>query len=536
MSSSKISGSPLPEQQGVFTRASSGLVRQVRTVDIMFYGWEQIGIAYIIFIVAAWQFYPGANLELATLFATVTGVLLAICYAFVSVVYPRSGGDYVAVSRALTPGLGMVLTMSLAFWQIFYIGVNGVFVPKYGLAPMISTLGIQMHSSGLISVGVWLAGRWGLFTGGTVVIVFFGLLQARGLGAYFKWQRWSSYVAIAGLLFTILILILAAAGVFNFAHNFNSLAGPNAYQHVLQAAKQAGDNLSPHFSFKETAFFALWPAFSLWFAVLSVSFAGEVKDTQRSQIIGMNAAIVTMGIAFVALFWLYQDVFGSKFILASSMLPASKFPLPASPYVNLFTGIAGGSPVLTVLTSTWVIAILFFVGGTTLIYASRTLLAWSLDGMAPRWFSEVSERHHTPKWNILFCCAVSEIFVFLYAFTSLISALGGFLGQCIPFIGLSITAILLPATRKDDFEGSSVAYRVGRVAVLSIVGVASLVGVVFVFWRLLVDNNYGANGSLSIWSTVGIFILGWIWYGVFRVVQKRRGVDMSLRFNEIPVE
>jgi amino acid transporter len=85
----------------------------------MFYGWEQIGIAYIIFIVFAWQFYPGANLALATLIATVTGIFLAICYAFVSVVYPRSGGDYVASSRALTPAVGMVLSMSLAFWQIF---------------------------------------------------------------------------------------------------------------------------------------------------------------------------------------------------------------------------------------------------------------------------------------------------------------------------------------------------------------------------------------------------------------------------------
>ena len=124
--------------------------------------------------------------------------------------------------------------MSLAFWQIFYIGVNGVFVPKYGLAPMLSTLGIQLHSSGLISVATWLSGHWGLFAGGTFIIVFFGLLQSRGLGTYFKWQRYSSYLAIAGLLFTILILILAAAGVFNFVHNFNSLAGPNAYQHVLQ--------------------------------------------------------------------------------------------------------------------------------------------------------------------------------------------------------------------------------------------------------------------------------------------------------------
>ena len=92
------------------------------------------------------------------------------------------------------------------------------------------------------------------------------------------------------------------------------------------------------------------------------------------------------------------------------------------------------------------------------------------------------------------------------------------------------------ATRKDDFESSSIAYRVGRIAVLSIVGVASLIGVVFVFWRLLVDNNYGANGTLSIWCTVGIFVFGWIWYGAYRLIERRRGVDMKQVFREIPVE
>ena len=54
----------VPSAPGVFTRASSGLVRQVRTDDVMFYGWQQIALGYIIFIVAAWQFYPGASMEL----------------------------------------------------------------------------------------------------------------------------------------------------------------------------------------------------------------------------------------------------------------------------------------------------------------------------------------------------------------------------------------------------------------------------------------------------------------------------------------
>jgi amino acid transporter len=502
----------------------------------MYYGWEQIAIAYVIFIVFAWQFYPGANLALSVVIATVTGIFLAMCYALVSVVYPRSGSDYVAMTRILSPGFGMTLTMSMTFWQIFYIGVNGVFVPKYGIAPMLSTLGVQMHSPGLISAGSWVAGNWGLFISGTTVVILMGILQGRGLGLYFKWQRWASYVAFGSLLFTVLILILAATGVFSFVHNFNSLAGPDAYQHVLSAAKASGHNLTPHFSLKETAFFALWPAFSIWFAVLSVSFAGEVKDSARGQLIGINAAMITMGIAMIVLFWLYQVVFGSQFLLASSMLPASKFPIHALPYVSVFTGIASGSPVVTVLTSIWIIAILLFVGGTNLVYGSRALLAWSLDGMGPKWFSTVSDKYHTPVRTILLCCGLTEIVTILFSFTGLVSALTSFLGQCIPFMGVSLAAILFPILRKKTFEDSPIAYRIGGIAVISVLGTASLVGVVLAFWRLLVDNNYGANSNLSIWSSAGVFAFGWVWYAGFKLYQRQKGVDVELRFKEIPVE
>ena len=60
----------MPTQTGVFTRASSGLVRQVKTVDVMSYSIQQIALSYIVFIVLVWGFYPGASMPLASLIAT----------------------------------------------------------------------------------------------------------------------------------------------------------------------------------------------------------------------------------------------------------------------------------------------------------------------------------------------------------------------------------------------------------------------------------------------------------------------------------
>jgi amino acid transporter len=524
--------SGVPTTSGIFTRASSGLVRQVRTDDVMFYGWQQIALGYIIFIVAAWQFYPGASMELATLIATVAGLFIAGCYALLSMVYPRSGGDYVFMSRILHPVVGIVLSMSLVFWQLFYTGVNGAFLAKFGIAPMISSLGVQEHNSGLIDAGNWFSGKWGLFLGGVLVIGFFSIVQYRGAGVYFKIQRWASYITVVSLLVTFVTLILASTGVLDFHHNFDAAAGAGAYDNVIKAA---GDTHHP-FSLSQSIFYAAWPAFSLWFAVLSVSFAGEVKDGQRSQLRGMTLAIVTMGVAMTLLMFLYRMAFGSAFMLASTEITPDQFPLQAAPYVNLYTGIVGGNPVLTVVNSLWVLSLLFFVGASSMIVATRSMLAWSLDGIAPKWMSSVSAKFHTPTWALALSGAIAFVWVCLYAFTNSILVLGGFLGQCIPFMGVCLAAIIFPFRRKREFESSSIAYRWGKVPVISVIGVVALACVMFVFYRLLVDAAYGANNHLSEVMTIAVTVFALTWFAAFRVYRARQGADLTGQFSEIPVE
>ena len=122
-------------------------------------------------------------MEIATIIAAVAGVFMGVAYAMLSRVYPRSGGDYVFMSRILSPPIGLTLSVSLMFWQLFYTGINGAWLAKYGLSPMFATLAIQLHSSHLLSLSNWLAGRWGLFTCGLFVILFFIGLLARGIGS-----------------------------------------------------------------------------------------------------------------------------------------------------------------------------------------------------------------------------------------------------------------------------------------------------------------------------------------------------------------
>jgi amino acid transporter len=518
----------MPAPAGVFTRASSGLVRQVKAEDVMFYGWQQIALSYLIFIVLAWNAYPGASMEWATVLATVGGLAMGVCYAMLAAVYPRSGGEYVFISRIIHPAVGYIVSFSFTFWQIFYYGINGAFLAIYAMAPFFGVLGVQEHSAGLLNVSTWFGSHWGIFVTGSAMIVFFAVLHIRGVGQYFRWQRYASYIAAVSLIITIVVLALAATGAFDFKANFDHFAGAGAYSQIVAGTHVVSGSLG------ETIKFMIWPAFSIWFAVAAVSFSGEVKNVQRGQMIGINGAMITMGAAMVVLSYLYRKAFGSAFLLASASSPHYK--LAAPPFVNVFTAIAGNNVVLTILTFAWVLAIALFVGGTGVVYATRAMLAWSIDGAAPERLGDVSDRYHSPHWAILICAVIAEVWLGLFAFTKLLGPISGFLGFTLSFLVVSITAIVFPFVKRETFENSPVAWRIGRIPVISLVGVVSVVFVGVGTARILVDHAYTPNLAFADIGAAVVIGAGGIIFYATRAYRRHQGTNIDQRFKEIPIE
>lgn len=523
----------MPTTAGVFTRASSGLVRQVRTDDVLYYGVQQIALSYIVFIVLAWGAYPGASMPLASLIAALVGISMGVCYAMFAALYPRSGGEYVYLSRTLSPVVGFTVSFSFAFWEIFYFGINGAFLCLFSLSPFFAALGVQTDSQALLDISTWFSSGWGIFVGGSVMILALSYLQYRGAGVYFRWQRWATYIAFASLGVTIIVLILAAAGVFDFRANFNALAGSGAYDKVIRQGVESGAVSSASFDLGETLKFMIWPAFSIWFAVASTSFSGEVKNVQRGQLIGIAGSMTLMGIAFVVLTALYQSAFGGEFLQASA---AVGVPLDAPPFVPFFTGVAGNNVLLTILMSLWVLAIAIFVSGTTLVYSTRAALAWSIDGVAPERLADVNERYHSPHWAIVLWTIVAEVFLALFAFTDLLGPISGFLGLAISFLVVSVWSVFFPFVRKEQFENSPVAWRVGGFPVMSLLGIVASVFVGWAFYRLTIDNTFSINLKFSNGGTIVVVVFAVLWFFAWKAYRRSQGVNVDRRYAEIPIE
>jgi len=207
-------------------------VRSISTTDALYYGLNAITIAYVTFTMFFWAHYPGASYEWSTALVTVGAIGVGIVYALLAAVYPRSGGEYVFLSRIVRPEVGFVVSFVQAFWYTFYFGVNGAFFSIFGLSPLFSTLGIQLHNQGLANVGTFFSGQVGIFVGGTLVIALVAFMTYRGMRAYFNFQRWGTFIALASVVVTLVVLGLGATGALNFGHSFDAVAGSGAYAKV----------------------------------------------------------------------------------------------------------------------------------------------------------------------------------------------------------------------------------------------------------------------------------------------------------------
>jgi amino acid transporter len=524
----------MPSAAGTFTRQSSGLVRQVGTTDTFFYGMMQIAVAYVVFIVASWAFYPGSSMELATFIVLFGSIGLGLVYALFSSVYPRSGGEYVFLSRTSHPVVGFVSSFVVTFWQSYYFGVNGAFLALFGLGPLFGVLGLQLESGAMTDVGDFFAKDIGIFLTGAVVVLFFALIQFRGLGLYFKFQRWASVAVLVSLGITLFVLLLTATGAIDFESQFNDLAGAGAYDKVIADASKAGTDLSPGVHLGPTLQFMIWPAFSLFFAILSVSFSGEIKNVKRGQLIGITSAMVVSAFLLIAIMFLGRQAVGTDFLLAANS--GGDFPLSVGPFINVLTMVAGGNWFLSIVMDLWIILIIMFVAGTTLVYSSRAMLAWGLDGMAPEKLSSVSERRHTPGTAIIVTSIVALGCLAVFSFTDEFKILSGLGGMGAAFFVACVVGAIFPYIKRDTFEASPAAIRWGGIPLITIAGTIGAIFLGYLVTRSFVDDAFGATSRTTIITNIVVLGVGILWYIVARVVRAQEGVDMARRFAEIPVE
>ena len=522
-----------------FLRKSSGLVRSAGATDVFFFnlGLISVGIAIALDQLYGPAFYPGGSVAGASVLAALLMIPIGLTFYFWTVTYPRSGGPYVYLSRGAHPLLGFAFSVTESLILLFYGAAAAAFVATMGLSPLLAILGYETGSSTLTDWSANVAGHGGIFLVGSVIIVLGGLLLISGMARYFTVQRILLGLAIVGTFVTVGVLLAGSRDTFK-AHFDSYIGTAGSYQAVIDAATKGGWTSAP-VAFGATVTLLVWPLLPLLGAIQSIGIGGEIKRVSRSQIVGIFVALGVATALMVTVALLSDQVFGADFqgAVAYNAILGLTPSTPILPWFTLLASLLANNPLITVIIAGTMCLWPFFWVPLELAYVDRSMLAWSLDRMAPERLGYVSDRYHTPVVAIVVCIVVAIGFLALYSFTpwfgtlSLIEALSIIWGSCMLF------GALMPYLRRDVWAKSPASrYQIAGIPLITITGLLGTAAFAYVIYLLWNDPVAAGHTNLSLEVQLGLFAAGLIAYFAVKYVRARRGVDVSYAFKEIPVE
>lgn len=525
-----------PQEPKVFVRESTGLVKNVSFLDSISLNMSNMSIGPLFATlagstVATMVIVPtvtGLNLVAASIIAFLLGVPQVIVYTMMSRRFPRTGGDYVWLSRTF----GGFWGSSLSFWGYTMETTAFLALVIILLDFAIGSVGVSMFGIGatfynnLFSVPITQFEVGALLF--TVLIVINILKPKAGFTIV-------SVLTIFGI-FTLLLAmgVLLSAGSTGVANYVNSLGVTGAYAvktpsglslivNGMNAYTPSGmpfDINLPNTIFIMPVIFAfVYPWLNAAPAV-----ASEIK--------GKNALKWNVPISAVTAFVLLTGALGVLYFVAGMPFINALFsnPVYASYGVNFFTlamGVASNSVLAWIIGIGW-IAMQYGTIAYAVIVISRYLLAQSFDRFLPARVSYVSQRFGSPIVANLITYGAVMILLALatYYYASYSALFGAILASMIYFIFVGLCA----ATHAFRKEHGSAKVLLATAGVLD-AGVFS-----FISYQYLANRAFTGINTLTETFLVATFVAGALIYLTSKWYNKKRGIDISLAYKELPPE
>ena len=223
----------------------------------------------------------------ATIFAGLLALPMACVYAYFASAMPRSGGDYVYISRTLHPYLGFLSSWNWMVWLVTYTGIPAAYLAQYGLSGLCREAGFVLEQPAARLLRRQLHPQ--------VVDLRRGDDPAHRLRDHLLARD-------AALLPHPERVVRDRDGRRGGRHRHPRRQGPrrdatsgfNAYvsglggshDAVAAAAKSSGNLQQAGFDLKQTLYAMVWPLFITLYAITSSFIGGEVRNAKRSAVPG----------------------------------------------------------------------------------------------------------------------------------------------------------------------------------------------------------------------------------------------------------
>src|SRR5215467_14413636 len=149
------------QSSSLFVQQSSGLVREASALDAMIFNAvfsAPVGATLAFGIFYALGTSPGADLVVALLIAFVVNIPVCIMMAMMAAAMPRTGGDYVWISRILHPSVAVFSNFAAAVSALIGAAFWARSFAVLALGPTLAILGTVTHNESLINAGNTVSG------------------------------------------------------------------------------------------------------------------------------------------------------------------------------------------------------------------------------------------------------------------------------------------------------------------------------------------------------------------------------------------
>lgn len=519
----------------LFVRKATGLVREISVLSTIPLSWLCIGAGINVFAIQSSFSFPGANVPLGYFITGILYVIFTASLGLMAVAMPRTGGDYVSTSRVLGPFFGILSAIpriiGLCFVGGLLAGLTGIFVGT-GLIQA----GTLTENTGLTDLGTSLvASNYTTFAVGVIIAIIALLILLTGSKTF--------SIAIWVLMIVPLVGSLVGMGLL-YANTqataktaWDNMFGSGAWDEIVNVANANGWTTATYATMNwDNTFKILIPAyFAYGGSEATVYWGGEVKEPTKSMLVGMIVGPFLMLIFYSIFVYSVFACYGTfvsqcAFVMMQEDVAAKLTINPTLP-VNfpMFASVLLPQPwfvVFVSLTSAlWLFGVVVLVMGMV----SKLILAMAFDRFVPEGLAAVNDRFHSPHWALILSFVFSlvglVIFVYWGALAAIIdTTIIWFLWSTF----LCMAATIYPLTRREIWE-KGYPLRVLGFPVISILGIISFAAYAYVNTAAIKEAS-----SQVLYVGIGTWVFALIYYAIYALYNRSRGVDVEAVYREIP--
>lgn len=528
---------------GLFTRQSSGLVRELGVPASVGISLAAVAVfnTFINFNAGLTDFSK-AEMYLPLVVAAGIWLVAMFAYRHLLEAIPRAGGEYVYVSRVVSPIAGSVAGIAIAIVFTYILSTNAHFAAVF-MPFTLTALGSAFHSASIANAANNVTGHL------AILLISFGVMVVVALGSIFSLKRLAqiilALIALQVVSLLVLALLLADHSHNDFIAAFGQFSGhPGAYQSMISVGASNGVAYGASFA----AMIGIIPFMFLNYNGVLYSYyvGGELRRPGRTYLLASAISIGMLVVLWVAVWALLRSTAGLHFMQAQANLGASNSTAYAK--ITSLSSTAGGLGYGLVLSGDPISKILFAIAVPSAEIAvnlafvavtTRVLFALAFDRLLPVKVAKVSDRNHAPTLAIGIVLIVALGFCVLttYANLSNIVALQSLFLALVMLAG-GVAATFLALRRPDLVKKpgeTDVTRWLGVPRITWVGGATTVLALLMVVIIVVHQNVYGHFSAESVITLAVVLLAGPVIYLIARGLQRNK-IDLSMAMRELPPE